>query len=332
MPVGNKEMLDRLLIEDLAEALPEYWEGMIARAAIVDEYIARPRRGEASPDKFAARLQISARSFLRLVARRRDRVAGREASWWLTGLQTSTSEVQEAIVRDAISKAGPGARRTEVRDHAHRLAQARGQMAPTDAVIYSRCAKHRTDAAAVLRCRLNVTGGVVLDACRLGVLATDCAGDPLPIWLVAAIGVSSGAILAHRILRDEQIAAALPSLVLQVDEKLGLLGRDPIVLTPALLQHIDPEPSSRPIQLQRAAICDTEQLRATEALQAVFGKRIGRIAFRTSWRQPQEAAVSIEVLRTVLDHMINVTNDAVDPPSNAPVGTRGSVERRVRRA
>lgn len=288
----------RLLIEDLSVAHPENWEAISERTAAIDAYLARSRGGAASADELASGLGIDRRTFYRLLAHRRSRLAGRDARSRVATEKRRQCAGDDEIIRAALAEAGLGAREGQVLDAALRIADASGQRHPSEGVVRNRFAKLKRPLALSVRLRQNY--GTLLDACRLGVDTPGRDGSPAATWLVAAMDIRAGRVMAHAVapaehLKDEIITLAKAVVQLEGDG----VEHEAVIATTALrdvAEHLG--------TVRRVRLCASSELRAGEGLQTIFGQRLGRVPLRKKNTATPQPVAQLATLRSVVNQLI----------------------------
>ena len=301
-------MIDCLLVEDLANAAPQVWAEMIARASVIERFL-RTGQTTIDADSAAAALGIQRRQFYKLRAAHQKRRAGGAPIRSLQGFGYWIPLTQERIISEALANAGPGARLCDVFAEAANLSEERGADPPSMRSVRTRFGK--SGAQLSLGTRLRVNSDRLYDLCGLDLNLVDPDGRQAGACILIEIAIGSGQVLNHQLFTGVPIHSELAPLIASSDiSEKGGLDTDPTSTTRGLSLALvaqkhrgraDPSPE---IKLSPGA-----------AAKAAFGDRIGRIRLRCdpkTWgTTPEFPAIPRQVAGMVVRHLINVRNQSL---------------------
>lgn len=332
--------------EALVDLPPENWMEARRRYAVLSEYMKIRRPTGDDLRRAARRLDISDKTFSRLVTARRALQQGRRRPSSRRGLHSTVPPETDAIIRQVIDELGPTATDMAVHAEASRRAREAGHPAPSTNAIRSR--RGRAKGPVDLRARLKVDCDEIIDCCPFSFDVIDAGRAPRPAIFTALISASTGKLLAWA------LHAGLPS----PDQLIGMLrdarnhsAIEDRVLAPTwqaqrLLADDDEALAAAGYRLARVP---SVRLRPGGAIVPTLGRAIGRAPFaplRSPNHPGADVVIPLELARRVVERELDPptaavasspsegTTAAADPASSASVlaALRGQFENAIARA
>lgn len=302
-------MIDPILAEDLAVAPPSIWAEMIRRHDAVSNYLSIRAAPVSQLDAFAENLSISRRMFYRLIKRRKERIAQLTVARRVRGRGMPIDPRTEAVVTEAITRSGPGARPMRVINEARRISAEQGLQVPLEYAVLSRL-RRRHDIQG-LRSRLPYDCAFVLDASAIELhLRGD--GNIKVAWLLAMIDVRDGRICSHSLCFGAPGELEVRALLDSAKPMLGTSGQtSTITATPCVVDQAKAWLPSIPSLSVQVEPCPRNSIRSGEALLLILGRKIGNISLRNRPRRnasTRGGAVALEIGQAVVDHLVHQWN------------------------
>lgn len=303
-------MVDSILVEDLAVTPPQLWPKRIQRFEVLKRIAAIEMPTARQIDDAAARLKLGRRQFYALLARHRRRFVDGNTSGPKTGCHYSIDPSKEALIREALDRAGPGARLVQVCDEAKRLAIQRGMVAPSETSIRTRFGK--TQHGVDLRRRLATRCDWLADTAALDLCVEGPVG-PFSAYLFAIVDTCSGAIMHHCLFAGRPSKDDIASAVTVFAERgQSMVGNPQIGLVDSLLGETNGLhlwTNWRAVKGSQARV-----LLEGSVIRAAVGSKLGRIALRerkTTMSKQGMAPVPLGHAQAVVALVISQRNEGL---------------------
>lgn len=327
---GGGAPMDRA--PDEAEALvdlpPEKWMEARRRYAVLTEYMKIHRPTGDDVRRAARRLNISTKTFGRLIAARTALLDGKRKPSSRRGLHSTVAPETAAIIRQVIDDLGPNATNMAVHAEAGRRAADAGLPVPSTNAIRSR--RGRTAVPVDLRVRLRLECDEVVDCCPLNFDVTDGEDAPRPAVFAALLAASDGGLLAWG------LHAGSPSQEQLLDMLRGARDDHPLherVLAATRSAHrlLAGDEEALAEAGYHLAEIRSVRLRSGAAIVPSLGRTIGRAPFAPLRRLDKPApdmVVPLELARSVAERELGPSatarNDREGPSAAAKPASRAA--------
>lgn len=267
--------MDDLLVEDLANAPPTLWALLIERAGVLARFDGLTKIPASAADAAASELKVSTRYLRKLLVARKLRRDGCAPKHSMTGFGGTIDQAQEEVISAAIEGLGSAARPRDVIQEVIKLCHERGSIPPSSSSIKRRL--RDANNYIYMAHTSDPNAGLVVDCCglELNVFADD--GQVGPACLSAQIALPNGyAALAHLApLQAFATATNTPNCSSALPTSCGRYSEGRLI-------------------------------------DAVFGRRLGRIAIRRDVRTWTNSVrmepVPLEVASGVISHLLERHN------------------------
>lgn len=270
--------MDDLLVEDLANAPPTLWALFIERAGVLARFDGSSNIPAKAADAAASELKVSTRYLRKLLVARKMRLDGCAPKHSMTGFGGTIDQAQEEVITTAIKGLGAAARPRDVIHEVTKLCHERGDNPPSSSSIKRRLRDAKNDNHMARTSHPNA--GLAVDCCglELNVVADD--GQVGPACLSARIALPSGyAALAH-LAPSQEFATA-----------------------------------TNATKCSSALSASPGRYSDGRLINAVFGRRLGRIAIRRDVRtwtnEVRMEPVALEVASGVISYLLERHNSTL---------------------
>lgn len=302
-------MRDQALIYELASCPPDVWAQRLHQASVIDPLLSD---GVTSEDIEIARadLGVTRRRVRQLMEFAHQRKQNYHPRGHSTGFGLWLGDLQESLIKEALSLAGDDAKLKAVCDLVSDLSCKRQVTSPSTATIRHRFNETRSRKRSFAH--LHLDSETTLDLAPLYLSVLGARGTPQTAWLLARFDSKTTQVLDYEVFSGRPTFIGLSRKILSFygdGHNSGGIGA-----TNTILKVLNGAVGYPDQQIRPAS--SAHPLTAGAVARSAFGFRIGKIRLRADTRALRKAdlpPVTLEVARDVIGYLLNKYN--IEPQS-----------------